>query len=169
MKKSMNNLLILVFLILFLAFLPASANDSGTLIGGISDPMVEAQEKFLRAKGSYSTVKEQERAIKDLKKAIKLNLRASTLRSKAEKLQTKADGLVNKANQQALSRGLYITNPLVPMMMQPPPSAQQRTASGQTAPIPGQPINIILPKQESVSYDQYNNPLPEAPVPDSGF
>lgn len=164
----MNKLLVLVFLILVLAFLPASANDSGTLIGSVSDPMVEAQEKLLRAQGSYTTIKEQERAIKNLKKAIKLNLHASKLRTKAEKLQTQADALVNKANQQALSRGLYITNPLVPVMMQPPPSALQRTATS-PAPIPGQPINIILPKQESVSYDQYNNALPEAPVPDSGF
>ena len=147
------NYLALIFLLVFIAFPVNAENDSPQ---GSGDPMVDAQEKLLHARGNYKTIKAQEDAIESMKKATKLSLRAAKLRAKAEKLQTKADVLVNKANQTALSRGLYITGPNAPVMNQPP----QLTAPAQTAiapsfvPVPGQPINIIVPKQEEVSYQE---------------
>lgn len=154
----------------------ALAEDIKPLIGSVSDPVVEAQEKLMHAKGSYKTIKEQERAIKDMRKATKLSLKAASLRAKAEKLQTKADVLVNKANQTALSRGLYITKPMAPVMMQPPPEANPTSAQVEAppenvqsaqkptfVPLPGQPINIIIPKQEEVSY-QSDSYLPTPPT-----
>lgn len=152
-------LLIFIFLLLLSSFCVSYAQSSQLF--GTNDPMVQAQEKLLRAKGSYETVKQQERAIKDLKKATKLSLKASKLRAKAEKIQAKADALQNKATQNALTRGLYISNPN--SSNQPPADALQRSA--EAAPIPGNPINIFVPKQETVSYDQ-NGSLPEPPVPE---
>lgn len=135
--------------------IPVLADDEKSLKGSVSDPLVEAQEKLMHAKGSYKTVRQQENAIEDMRKATKLSLKASKLRAKAEKLQTRADLLVNKATQVAITRGLYITNPMAPVMMQPPPSAPSKTASATSVvPIPGQPINIIVPKQEEITYDQ---------------
>ena len=134
----------------------ALANNGGPLTGSVSDPLVDAQEKLLHMKGSYKTIKQQENAIESMRKATRLSLKAAKLRAKAEQLQAKADILVNKANQQALSRGLYITNPLSPVMMQPPPSAQ--TAK---APVPGQNINIVLPKTEEVSENTDSPPVPD--------
>jgi len=80
-----------------------------------------------------------------------------------ERLQSKADLLVNKANQQALSRGLYITNPLSPpIMMQPPPAVKQTAQAPTIIPVPGQPVNIIVPRQEEISYEQdVTPPVPE--------
>lgn len=131
------------------------ADNSKSLSGAVSDPMVEAQEKLMYAKGTYKTIQQQENAIKDLKKATKLSLRAAKLRANAEKLQSRADILVNKANQQALSRGLYITNPLSPVMMQPPPVAKSESASATSiVPVPGQPVNIIVPRNEEVSFEE---------------
>ena len=152
--------LVLIFTNLFLNNICALAQSNNQpLAGGVSDPFVEAQEKLLHAKGSYKAIRQQENAIEDMRKATRLSLKAAALRAKAEKLQTRADILINKANQQALSRGLYITNPLGPLMMQPPPQAAQQTAK---APMPGQPINLIFPKQEEVSYDQ-NESAPPVP------
>ena len=152
----MKFLLIAVF---FLSTtLSSLANEGAPLAGSVSDPFVEAQERLLHAKGSYKSIKQQENAIKDMRKATNLSLKAAKLRARAEKLQTKADILVNKANQQALSRGLYITNPLSPMMMQPPPSAQTAKTS---APVPGQNINIVLPRQEEVSENSDGPPVPD--------
>ena len=149
------------FLLILIVFLSCAlnslANEGAPLAGSVSDPFVDAQERLLYAKGSYKTIKQQENAIKDMRKATNLSLKAAKLRTRAEKLQTKADILVNKANQQALSRGLYITNPLSPVMMQPPPSAQ--TAKN-PAPIPGQNINIVLPRQEEVSENTDSPPVP---------
>lgn len=132
----------------------------------MKDPLVEAQEKLIQAKGSYKTVKEQESAIKNLRKATRLSLKAAGLRARAEKLQARADTLVQKANQTALSRGLYINNPAVQTKDQAPPSlAPVKSAKAPTfVPVPGQPINIIVPKQEEVTYDQGNEGyLPEPP------
>ena len=155
---------------------PVLAEDSKPLTGSVSDPVVEAQEKLMHAKGSYKTIKEQEKAIKDMRKATKLSLKAAGLRAKAEKLQIKADVLVNKANQTALSRGLYITKPTAPIMMQPPPGVDSASAQVEAppeniqsaqkptfVPLPGQPINIIVPKQEEVSY-QSDSYLPTPPA-----
>ena len=146
-------------LVLIFSSYPLSALSQGTLTGQVNDAVVEAQEKLQNARGSYKTVKDQEKAVGQMRNATKLNLRASKLRAKAEKLQTKADILLNKASQTALSRGLYITNPLLPMMMQPPPQTASR------GPVPGNPINIIVPRQEEVSYDENSNYLPNPPVP----
>ena len=162
----MKKILILFFLILFvqIPFLPSLAAENGKpLTGEVSDPLVEAQEKLLHAKGSYKTIKAQEDAIGDMRKATNLSLKAARLRAKAEKLQSRADLLVNKANQQALSRGLYITNPLAPVKMQSPPQAQQAKAPT-IIPVPGQPVNIIIPKQEEVSYEDSNG-SESPPVP----
>lgn len=149
-----------VYLIIVLSFLLNSsckvfADNNKPLSGQVSDPLVDAQEKLMYAKGSYKTVKDQVQAIKDLRKATRLSLKAANLRARAEKLQSKADILVNKANQQALSRGLYITSPLSPVMMQPPTQAQQRPVSATSiVPVPGQPVNIIVPRNEQVSYEE---------------
>lgn len=152
-----------IFLFVFPVYSDNANGGNKPLTGEVSDPLVEAQEKLLHAKGSYKTIRQQESAIEDMRKATRLSLKAAQLRTKAEKLQSRADLLVNKANQQALSRGLYITNPLAPVKMQSPPTAQ--TAKAPTlVPVPGQPINIIVPKQEEVSYEQNES----APVPD-GF
>ncbi len=134
-----------------------------------SDNFIEAQEKLMNAKGSYRTAVQQEDAIKNMRKAAKLSLRAASLRSKAEKMQTKADTLMNKAGQQAVTRGLYITNPLSPLMMQPPPSVAKSNDKPSFVPVPGQSINIIAPKAEQVSYDgndqsQQEEYLPEPPT-----
>lgn len=129
------------------------------LAGSVTDPMVEAQERLLHAKGSYKTIKQQENAIEDMRKATRLSLKAANLRAKAEKLQTKADMLVTKANQQALSRGLYITNPLGQIMMQPPPVAAEPPKSS-SGPVPGQAINIVLPRQEEVSQNDSSSEMP---------
>ena len=147
---------------------PAFADDEKQLTGQVSDPVVEAQEKLMHAKGSYRTVKQQEDAIRDMKRATRLSLRAAKLRAKAERLQTKADMLVNKANKEALTHGLYITNPLSPVMMQPPQAPQQESQTAKApsiVPVPGQPINIIIPKQEEVSLkeDEASDTLPEPP------
>lgn len=156
--------LILVF-VMFFSFCPQVVRAQ-QLDQQRDDPMVEAQEKLLNAKGSYKTIKGQEKAIKDMKKATKLSLRAAKLRAKAEVLQIKADVLVHKANQAALSRGLYITNPSAAVQLQsasaPPPSAGGATSQTANAPsyvpVPGRPINIIIPKDEEVSYqDNFTN------------
>ena len=143
-------LLVLSFVLVFPSA-KADVDSGKSLTGSVSDPFVEAQEKLMYAKGNYKTVKMQERAIKDMRKATRLSLKASNLRAKAERLQNTADALIGKANQHAISRGLYITNPMAPVKMQPPPEAIEQTAK---VPIPGQPINIILPKQEEVSLKQ---------------
>lgn len=161
--------LIFILSILLTYFVPAFADNGAPLVGKVSDPIVEAQEKLIYAKGSYATVKEQEKAIEDLKRAVRLSLKASKLRAKAEKLQAKADTLANKATQNAITRGLYITNPLNPIQMQPPPAVER--AAEKPAPIPGQPINIILPRQETVTYDEgaSSDFLPSPPVPRNGY
>ncbi|OGI19011.1 MAG: hypothetical protein A3B68_07340 [Candidatus Melainabacteria bacterium RIFCSPHIGHO2_02_FULL_34_12] len=158
---------VLLSIILASLCMPALADNNQPLNGQVSDPYVEAQEKLTFAKGSYKTVKQQEDAIKNMKTATKLSLRAAKLRTKAEKLQTKADILVNKASQTAISRGLYITNPMAPVMMQPPPQ-QQTVKAPSFVPVPGQAINIIVPKQEEVSLgqDQNQNYLPPPGVSD---
>ena len=159
--------IILISLVLISLSLNASAEDPKQLTGQVSDPMVEAQEKLLHARGSYKMIKQQENAIEDMRKATRLSLKAARLRAKAERLQTKSDQLVNKANQAALSRGLYITNPMAPVMMQAPPAAQAVQAKVPSfVPVPGQPINIIVPKQEEVSY-QPDDTLPPPPI--SGY
>ncbi len=151
----MLNLFSVLLILNLCSFIPAFANNGKPLTGSVSDPLVEAQEKLMNAKGNYKTVRQQENAIEDMRKATKLSLKAAKLRANAEKLQSRADLLVNKATNVAVSRGLYITNPMAPVMMQPPPTAQVKTASvTSVVPIPGQPINIIVPKQEEVSYDQ---------------
>ena len=145
-------------------FADGMSDNSKTLSGEVSNPLVEAQEKLMHAKGSYKTIKQQESAIENMRKATRLSLKAAKLRTRAEKLQSKADTLVTKANQTALNRGLYITNPLAPVMMQPPPEAKTASAPS-IVPVPGQAINIVIPKQEEVSYDQSgNNSLPEPPT-----
>ncbi len=147
---------LLMALFLLSVSLPVMADNTNPLAGQVTDPLVEAQERLLHAKGNYKTIKQQEIAIEDMRKATRLSLKAAKLRAKAEKLQTKADLLVNKANQQALSRGVYITSPLSPVMMQAPPVAEQPR---ETAPVPGNAINIVLPKQEEVS-DNGAPPVP---------
>lgn len=143
---------LLPLLIVLSLNLPSMADTGNPLTGSVNDPFVEAQEKLMHAKGSYKTIKQQEDAIQNMKKATRLSLKAANLRARAEKLQTKADMLVTKANQQALSKGLYITNPLGTVMMQPPPAAQEQTAKVPSfVPVPGQAINIVIPKQEEVS------------------
>ena len=137
--------LILILLAFSFTLNTALANTNNTLTGGVSDPLVEAQERLTNIQSTYKTIQQQEDAIKDMRKATKLSLKAAKLRAKAESLQAKADALVNKANQQALSRGLYITNPVAPVMMEPPPQAAN------PSPVPGQPINIFIPRQDEVS------------------
>ena len=154
--------LILFFLVIFCC--PAFSDSGKPLSGQVSDPLVEAQEKLLHAKGSYKTIKSQEDAIQDMRKATRLSLKAARLRTQAEKLQARADLLVNKANQQALSRGLYITNPLAPVMMQAPP-VQQEAKAQTVIPVPGQPVNIIIPKQEEVSFEGSSDGSNSPPVP----
>lgn len=158
--------LILVF-VMFFSFcsqtVRAQALDQQT-----DDPMVEAQEKLLNAKGSYKTINEQVKAIKDMKKATKLSLRAAKLRAKAEVLQIKADTLVHKANQAALSRGLYITSPNSAVQLQSasaPPltsgsATSQKAKAPSYVPVPGRPINIIIPKDEEVSYQDGSTNTP---------
>ena len=121
-------------------------------------------EQYLKVFQAKWAIKQQEKAIKDMRRATSLSLKASRLRARAEKLQTRADALVNKANLTALSRGLYITNPLAPVMMQPPPAiAAQGATSPVTPPVPGQVINISAPKPEEVSLGDStkNNYLPQ--------
>ena len=146
---------LLLVLLAFSVNLSVLADTEKPLNGSVSDPFVDAQEKLMHAKGSYKTIRQQEDAIKDMRKATSLSLKAAKLRAYAEKLQTRADLLVTKANQQALSRGLYITNPLGQIMMQAPPVANQpqdqTPKAASFVPVPGQPINIIIPKQEEVS------------------
>ena len=159
----MFNFILILTIILF--SLPVFANDEA-LSGTVTDRMQEAQERLLSARGSYKTIRMQEKAIENMRKATKLSLRAAQLRAKSERMQHKADVLVNKATLSALSRGLYITNPLAPVMMQPPPEVATGPAMSPVAPpVPGEPINISIPEQEEVSYEQNTgNP----PVPD-GF
>ena len=135
----------------FVSASPSMADPSMPLQGAVDDPFVEAQEKLMYAKGSYKTITQQQKAVQDMRKAVKLSLKASKLRAKAEKLQNKANLLVTRSNQDAINKGIYITNPLSPVMMQPPPGAEAKAPK--PAPVPGQPINIILPKQDQVSYD----------------
>ena len=146
--------LLLVLLVLSVNFQSVWADTEKSLTGSVSDPFVEAQEKLMHAKGSYKTIRQQENAIQDMRKATRLSLKAARLRAQAEKLQTKADILVTKANQQALSRGLYITNPLGSIMMQAPPVAAKDSL------VPGSAINIVLPKQEQVSENDNSPPVP---------
>ncbi len=149
--------LILFSIVLALANCPAKADNvpagniqkAGTTS---SEALMEAQEKLMNAKGSYNTARQQESALENMRKAAKLSLKAAKLRSRAEKLQTKADSLVEKASHQAVSRGLYITNPLLPVNMQKPPSAEQTAKKPTFVPVPGQSINIIAPKANEVSY-----------------
>ena len=164
------NFKLLFFIILVVissTFTQVFADGEDKLSGSAIDRFAEAQEKLLQARGSYKTIKMQEDAIENMRKATKLSLKASKLRAKAEKLQNKADALVNKANLTALSRGLYITNPLAPVMMQPPPAiSAEPQNSPVTPPVPGQQINITIPKPEEVSYnkDAFNDAnLPQAP------
>ena len=139
---------LLMVLIILSTSLSVWADTGKSLSGSVSDPFVEAQEKLMNAKGSYKTIKQQENAIQNMRKETRISLKAANLRAKAEKLQTKADILVTKANQQALSKGLYITNPLGGIMMQAPTVAEQPKES---APVPGNAVNITCPKQEEVS------------------
>jgi len=156
--------LVLVSVIFISACLGASAQDPN-LFGGISDPMVSAKEKLIRAKGHYEIIKQQESALKDLKKATKLGLKASQLREKAEKLQAKSDALTNKAKQTAISRGLFISTPFNNDPAQQTPDAASGSANLPSAvPIPGQPVNIFVPPPQQTAYGQ-NNGLPAAPVP----
>jgi hypothetical protein len=153
--KNMKSLL-LILLVLSVNLQSAWAEEP--LSGSVLDSLAEAQEKLLHAKGSYKTIKMQEDAIQNMRKATNLSLKAARLRAKAEKMQHKADVLVNKANLAALSRGLYVTNPLAPVMMQPPPSvAVQPSTSPVTPPVPGEPINISIPKQQEVSQNPEDN------------
>ena len=151
-----------------LYFCPAKSADDGSLAGSVSDSLAEAQEKLLHAKGSYKTIKMQEEAIESMRKATSLSLRAAKLRAKAEKMQHKADVLVNKANLAALSRGLYVTNPLAPVMMEPPPTVSvQPATSPVTPPVPGEPISISIPKEQEVTYrkeDPSDGILPDDPA-----
>lgn len=166
-----------LFLIIFLlSSYPTLAQSGEQAAAGSTDPLVEAHQKLLSAKGSYKTIKQQETAIENMRKATKLSLSAAKLRAKAEKLQAKADSLVTKANQVALSRGLYVTNPTAPgaapinppVMDQPPPavihsvsvpSNTSQTAESQSfVPLPGQPINIILPRNDEVSLSNGTSP-----------
>lgn len=148
--------LVLFSIILAMSSCPVKADTKGTeqkaITGSAEDPYVEAQERLMHAKGSYKTAQQQEKAMESMRKAARLSLRASKLRSKAERLQNKADSLVVKANQQALSRGLYITNPLLPVKMQTPPAVERTAEKPSFVPVPGQSINIIAPKAEEVSY-----------------
>lgn len=156
--------LILILSFLFFIF-PAYAGDE-SLSGSVTDRLQEAQERLLSAKGSYKTIKMQEQAIENMRKATKLSLKAAQLRAKSERMQHRADVLVNKATLSALSRGLYITNPLAPVMMQPPPEVATGPARSPVAPpVPGEPINISIPEQEEVSYEQNPNSFNGAPVP----
>lgn len=158
--------LILAFVFFSMSVIPSLADGVSPkkLSGLITDPLVEAQEKLMHAKGSYKTIRQQESAIVDMRKATKLALRAAKLRAKAEKLQNKADMLVNRANQQALSRGLYVTNPLAPVMMEPPPGIDETAKAASIVPVPGQPINIIVPRQEDVSYNEENENNAPQPI-----
>lgn len=144
------------------------AQEEKPLSGQVSDRFTEAQEILLQARGSYKTIKMQEEAIENMRKATNLSLKAARLRTKAERLQHKADVLVNKANLAALSRGLYITNPLAPVKMDPPPVAIEPATTPVSPPVPGKPINISIPKeQERVVYKQEANGddmLPEPPA-----
>ncbi len=162
-----------LYLKLFLAglFLTSScqvfAQSPQQMPAEVTDPLVEAQQKLLSAKGSYKTIRQQETAIEDMRKATKLSLKAAKLRAKAEKLQAKSDALVTKAHQVAISRGLYVTNPLTggapagsSAMSQPPvlnsamgpANNPTQTASAPSfVPVPGQAINIIVPKDQEVS------------------
>lgn len=149
-------LLALVLSIMLLGTYSAYAGDEKPE-GELTDRMAEAQERLLRAKGSYKTIRMQESAIENMRKATKLSFKAAKLRAKAERMQHKADILVNKANLSALSRGLYITNPLAPIMTEPPPAvASKPAASPVTPPVPGEPINISIPKEEEISYENNN-------------
>lgn len=167
----MKSYLKLFLVILFLAnSCQAFAQSPQQMPAEVTDPLVEAQQKLLSAKGNYKTIKQQETAIENMRKATKLSLKAAKLRAKAEKLQAKSDSLVTKAHQVALSRGLYVSNPLTPdgapagssVMAQPPPAVinsamgpsnnSNQTASAPSfVPVPGQAINIIVPKDQEVS------------------
>ena len=134
------NIKLLLALLLIITMSQGSlcrAQEEKPLTGTVDDRFREAQEKLLHARGSYKTIRMQEEAIQNMRKATKLSLKASKLRAKAERMQMKADSLVNKANLAALSRGLYITNPLAPVMMQPPPTVGvQASASPVAPPVP---------------------------------
>ena len=163
MKLFKFGFLLILFLVL-IQFPILAEGDDKSLSGAVADRMAEAQEKLLSAKGSYKTIRMQEDAIKNMRRATKLSLKASRLRARAERMQMKADSLVNKANLAALSRGLYITNPLAPLMMQPPPAVGvQASISPVTPPVPGEPINVTVPREEEVS----NAHLPSPPVVDN--
>ena len=149
--------LLLTLMILSVNIQSVLADTRNPLAGSVTDPMVEAQERLLHAKGNYKTIKQQENAIENMRKATRLSLKAANLRAKAEKLQTRADMLVTKANQQALSRGLYITNPLGGIMMQAPPVAEQPK---EPAPVPGNAINIVLPKNNEEVSENNSPPVP---------
>lgn len=163
--------LVLFSIILAMSSCPVKADtkataDTKALTGSADDPFVEAQEKLMHAKGSYKTAQQQEKALEQMRKAAKLSLRASKLRAKAERLQTKADSLVVKANQQALTRGLYITNPLLPVKMQTPPAADKTAEKPSFVPVPGQSINIIAPRQQEVSYENKDQASSDDYLPD---
>ena len=153
--------------------LPIYAQEDKALSGQVADRFTEAQEILLQAKGSYKTIKMQEEAIENMRKATNLSLKAARLRAKAERLQHKADVLVNKANLAALSRGLYITNPLAPAVMtEPPPVVVESSKTPVSPPVPGSPINIAIPKeQERVVYKQEgdSDTLPEPPQATNDF
>ncbi|MBI3590943.1 MAG: hypothetical protein HY094_06145 [Candidatus Melainabacteria bacterium] len=166
------NLFLALLLILTMSqgSLCRAAEEEKPLAGAVEDRFREAQEKLLHAKGSYKTIRMQEEAIQNMRRATKLSLRAARLRAKAERMQNKADALVNKANLAALSRGLYITNPLAPVMMQPPPEvAAQPATSPVTPPVPGQPINVTIPQPQEVSENSNNNNYLPSPPSGSGF
>ena len=155
--RGKNMKFLLLVLLVLSVNLSALADTGKPLSGSVSDPFVEAQEKLMHAKGSYRTIQQQEDAIQNMRKATRLSLKAASLRAKAEKLQTKADILVTKANQQALSKGLYITNPLGGIKMQAPPVAEQPK---EPAPVPGNAINIVLPKNNEEVSENSSPPVP---------
>jgi|GEM_PF-2080336 len=163
--------LVLFSIILSLSFCPVKADNTSAPAKAqavTSGEYIEAQEKLMYAQGSYKTAKQQENAMENMRKAAKLSLRAAKLRAKAEKTQSKADSLIHKAGQQAVTRGLYITNPLLPVMMQAPPIAEKTAERPSFVPVPGQSINIIAPRAEQVSYEkeqpQQEEYLPEPPT-----
>ncbi|MBI2995473.1 MAG: hypothetical protein HYY52_02035 [Candidatus Melainabacteria bacterium] len=146
-------LFLLVLISLCLLTKSVRSEEPKSLSAEIIDRYAEAQEKLLHAKVNYKTIRMQENAIENMRKATRLSLKASKLRAKAERLQNKADVLVNKANLAALSRGLYITNPLTPVMSPPPPEVTSQVVSSPVSPpVPGQPINVAIPRGEEVSY-----------------
>ena len=157
--KTLVAFLILFFLLASVAYADDKAAAEAPA-PDVADRFAEAQGKLLSAKGVYKTIRMQEEAIKNMRKATKLSLNAAKLRAKAEKMQTKADLLVNKANLSALSRGLYITNPLAPVMAQPPPQIVSKpTTTPITPPVPGEPIGVTIPIDEEVSFKPQQQPV----------